>query len=191
MTENGSVTSYAYDLNNRLISQTTGNREINYTYDNNGNMLSKTVGASRNWTQRQPKLGLSLVGSGNGMETESADTPSTTLYTYNNRGQLKTIQTDNGQNAEYRYLANGLRASKTVNGVETRSIYSGSDIIMERDANKNETARYYRGLSLTARKAAGEAAEYYTRDPHGSITSLESRSYTPNRLCVKCCVSNI
>ena len=77
----------------------TGLGSRSYTYDNNGNMLSKTVGESRNWTQRQPKLGLSLVGSGNGVETESADT-ATTLYTNNNRGQLKTIQTDNGLNAE-------------------------------------------------------------------------------------------
>ena len=43
---------------------------------------------------------------------------------------------------------------------------------MESDGERQEKARYYRGLSLTARKAAGEAAEYYTRDPHRSITSL-------------------
>lgn len=161
MTENGAVTSYAYDLNNRLISQTTGNREINYTYDNNGNMLSKTVGASRNWTQRQPNLGLSLVGSGNGEASEDADT---VLYSYDVYNQLTGIQSNNGMNASYEYNVLGKRISKTVNGNRIKYLWYGENLAYDGNGTS-----YFFGSGIVGSKDNG-VYEFYLKDGHGSIT---------------------
>lgn len=41
-----SVTEYAYDLNDRLLTETKDGVTTSYRYDDNGNMLSKSDGTS-------------------------------------------------------------------------------------------------------------------------------------------------
>ena len=41
MTNNGNVTSYTYDLNNRLLQEVSGDEYTFYNYDNKGNLYSK------------------------------------------------------------------------------------------------------------------------------------------------------
>ena len=40
MNQNGTVTTYAYDANNRLLGETVGDTVTAYTYDANGNTLT-------------------------------------------------------------------------------------------------------------------------------------------------------
>ena len=40
----GYTTTYAYDANNRLTSETKDNVTTTYTYDNNGNTIGKAAG---------------------------------------------------------------------------------------------------------------------------------------------------
>jgi len=43
MVKNGTITTYTYNLNNQLVSETTGGVTSNYTYDLDGNLLNVKV----------------------------------------------------------------------------------------------------------------------------------------------------
>ncbi len=89
---NGVATNYTYDMLGRLIGEVSGASSKYYTYDNSGNRTKVIV-----------------------------DGVSQVLYTYNDKGQLATETTTNGETSEvktYAYDANGNLTAKT-EGIKT------------------------------------------------------------------------
>ena len=178
--ENGGIISqYTYDTNNRLLNETsaagTAEKKVNYSYDNNGNLIFKgtELYTDADGTE-QEEISLNISGSGTA-GGKIADAMAV-YYTYNARGQLTNVQTDNGVNASYAYDATGRRSSKTVNGKVTNHIWDGQNIVRETSGTGAETAKYYRGSRLVAQKA-GTAVSYYAYDTHGSVVSMNGQGY--------------
>ena len=122
--------------------------------------------------QEEIRLGISGSGTAGGKIADAM----AVYYTYNARGQLTNVQTDNGLDASYAYDATGRRSSKTVNGKVTNHIWDGQNIVRETSGTGAETAKYYRGSRLVAQKA-GTAVSYYTYDAHGSVVSMNGQGY--------------
>ena len=173
----GTICNYTYDLNNRLISDNDGIRTNSYTYDKNGNMTSRLSGELIDGERAVAESeSLDLFGIS---ETAAATTENSTAVTYGYDlfNRLKTVNTDDGLTASYKYHADGRRAEKTVNGVTSWQWWDGDNIIAEADADGAVTSRYYRGLDLAASKT-DNIVSYYSYDPHGSVVKLGTDSYT-------------
>ncbi len=85
----GVVTTYTYNDNDHLLTETENGIITSYVYDANGNTLTKTVGAA--------------------LDAE---------YTYSKDNRMLTANT-NGSSISYSYDAGGIRQSQTVDGVIT------------------------------------------------------------------------
>src|SRR5207244_657749 len=93
------TTTYTYDANDRLVTETTGGVETVVTYDANGNTLTR-VGAGR-----------------------------TEAYTWDAKGRMTAVDVTDGagtQRAEYDYDHAGLRVASRENGAETRFLLDTS-----------------------------------------------------------------
>ncbi len=92
---NGKVTSYAYDLFNRLLQVTQpGDVTTAYSYDLHGNLASVTDAEGH-------VTGYTYDDLGRLVQTDSPDT-GTTLYSYDETGNLR-FKIQNGKIVEYRY----------------------------------------------------------------------------------------
>lgn len=162
-TEAPFTTNYAYDKNNRLLSETKVLEQqtelTQYQYDPNGNMISKmgSMIASPSGAQ-----GVSI--SENGANTTAG------IYEYNGLNRLTSLFEDR-TTASYAYNVYGLRTSKTVNGKTTKYIWDGINIIAEADESGNVTSKYYRGMGLVYGEQGGEK-QYYLTNAHGDVDML-------------------
>ena len=172
LAKNQGMTSYTYDLNNRLLEETNAangvTRKVSYEYDPNGNILFKGTEEYADMTaDAQESLSMSEDG--------------TAWYTYDVDNRLVNLQrrNENGYlyEAEYRYDAAGRRSGKTVNGLVTNHIWDGDHIVYERDENKVPVGTFYRGLNLVAYKI-GTYVDYYLYDQKGSVTGGVNRTGT-------------
>lgn len=154
------VTSYTYDLNNRLRTETRieGNTTsiTDYRYDPNGNQISAMCSALAP-KETMPELNL----------TQTLD--GATLYRYDGFNRQTSVQT-NGMTASYTYLPNGLRHSKTVNGTMTEFVWDGNQTVLEL-VDGAVAAKYVRGLNLVA-SIVRNAGTYYLYNAHGDVTQL-------------------
>ena len=91
------VTEYAYDLNDRLITETKDGVTTFYSYDNNGNMLGKSDGTSV-VTQTFDLL--------NRM-TSFSDGETTASYTYN-PDNMRRSKTVNGVKTEHVWVGSDI-----------------------------------------------------------------------------------
>ena len=178
--ENGGIISqYSYDTNNRLLTETsvtgTTEKKVSYSYDNNGNLIFKgtELYTDADGTEQEE---ISLNISGSGITGSNIADAMAVYYTYNDRGQMTNMQTDNGVNASYTYDVTGRRSSKSVNGKVTNHIWDGQNIVRETDGTGAESAKYYRGTRLIAQKV-GTAVSYYTYDAHGSVVAMNGQGY--------------
>ena len=171
----GVTTSYTYDGNNRLLTETTGASSIGYAYDANGNTLSRTQGSA------------------------------TDTYTYDAQNRLvaANVQTNGPPRAvSYGYDADGLRTSKTIAGVTTSFLVDknrdfgqvvventggavttythGQEIISQTRAGAGTHFYQYDGQRSTRQltAAAGAVSDSYTYDAFG--VSLNATGATPN-----------
>jgi len=160
------VTTYTYDLNNRLLEETKGEDGATYItdyyYDGNGNTLSSI-----------PSVLTS--GTGTAEAALSEDLEDAVLYEYDGFNRQIKVQTGEAV-AEYTYLASGLRRSKTVDGVTTAHIWDGGNIIAD-EVNGTITNTYLRGVGLIATDLDGSRS-YYLCNAHGDVTSLTNSSGT-------------
>ncbi|MCL2281233.1 MAG: hypothetical protein FWC25_01045, partial [Dehalococcoidia bacterium] len=151
------VTSYLYDLNNRLIKETKGSSVITrYSYDDNGNQILKYYQTLQSSSNTPSSLALT---------THGLDT-----FTYNGLNQLIAVNIGDVE-AEYAYKSNGLRIAKTVDGITTKAIWDGSNISLELDDNSSVIAKYIRGLNLLASETSSGRI-YYLYNAHGDISQL-------------------
>ena len=138
------TTTYAYDSNNRLLSETkqtgSGQTVQNYTYDANGNTKSVQGGGSN------------------------------TTYQYNGFNRLVGL-TENGTNIQYAYNAAGLRTKKTVGGVVTGFVWDEGKTVMETNGSGGVTAQYLQGFRTISQQTA-QGRKYYGYNGHGDVVAL-------------------
>ncbi|WP_240419718.1 S8 family serine peptidase [Paenibacillus periandrae] len=189
---NGNKSEYAYDglKLNTLLHKKADETVINsysYGYDANGNMTSKVENGVP-YSFGYDKL--------DRIETSSQYNES---YTYNNRGNRATMQSDYAPIIEnvdysydasdrltqvapagnaavtYRYNGDGQLYERTENGITTRYYYDSGNLIAEGNVSGGVAslkARYIRGNGLAARAAADGSQAYYLSNGHGDIVEL-------------------
>ncbi len=141
------VTTYVYDNNDRLTTETTGGVTTAYTYDDNGNVLSRDDGTTH------------------------------VHYFWSANNQLAGIDTDGDgtMDVEYRYDAGGSRVAEIRGGQETRFLIDDSrqfaEAIEEYRPDGNLVVLYVYGRDLISQKR-GTTTSYYHVDGLGSTRAL-------------------
>ncbi|WP_048751296.1 RHS repeat-associated core domain-containing protein, partial [Crocosphaera watsonii] len=142
------VTTYSYNDNDWLLSETIGGVTTKYTYDNNGNNLTKI------------------------------NPDEQVTYTWNQENRLigaKVTNADGTTNLGYQYDANGVRVASTVNGVETRYLVDANrehaEVIEEYNPDGTTNVSYVYGLNLISAERGGEQS-YYVHDGHSGVRQL-------------------
>jgi RHS repeat-associated protein len=148
-TDNGVVTIYSYDANDRLLSETG----TTYTYDDNGNTLTRTTGAALtayayDFQNRLVQAALTSPGKN-----------TTTQYTYDADG-LRVQSVVNGSD-ETNYLVDGSQRNP--------------EVIEERASDGTLLASYCRGDDLISQHRNG-VASYYLYDGNMSTRQLSNLS---------------
>lgn len=99
-------------------------------------------------------------------------------FGYDNEKHLISASKD-GFSIQYKYDAMGRRIEKNVNcGTITRYIYSGQDLIEERDGNNNVTAKYIYagGIDNPVKVVRGANVYYFQKDAVGNVMALTNES---------------
>jgi len=162
MTANdGMVTNYTYDANNRLTKtiETLGStvKTSTYTYDKNGNTLKK-------WTEVKAPVG------GNPSGSLSETSPYVELYEYDLLNRMTYSNAENGE-AMYKYRPDGLRFSKN----DTVHIWDGANIVGD-VKNGTFSEVYVRGIGLVASKKSSTFS-YYQFNGHGDVVRHGTKTY--------------
>jgi len=209
-TDSRGITSYTYDVLNRLssVSEPSG-KVTSYTYDASGNRATQTVilGADTTittYTYDSLNRLLGTVTQLNGVATE------TVIYTYDNNGnqlsktstatidgipqtpvtdltntydlfnQLISTVTASGVNVINTYNGDGLRVGKSVNGSLTRYLYEYQRVVLEVNVLGDQTGCNVYGINLLTRQV-GVDTFLYMYNGHADVTALLSTS--GNCLC--------
>jgi RHS repeat-associated protein len=142
---NGVTTAYAYDANDRLLTEKVGTvTTVSYSYDNNGSTLTK------------------------------AENGVTTTYTWNDEKRMVSATVGTTTMAEYVYNDQGIRVVSKVNGVETRYLLDEgiiANVWEEYAPNGTVQAAYVYGNDLITQTQAGQTS-YYLVDGLGSTRLL-------------------
>ena len=165
------TTTYAYDANNRLLSETVGDTVTAYTYDANGNML--TVG--------DKFYAYNVRGQQSGI-FDSVEMMYDAALAY------------------YVYNPNGLRSVKMAGNRTKCFVYNGMNIVVEYEEEGAEYTEFFYGLNRT-HNSKGEIYLYnahgdvvqlvrdnavvasYTYDAFGNLTSQIGESDNPFLYC--------
>ncbi|MGD1908611.1 MAG: RHS repeat domain-containing protein [Leptolyngbyaceae cyanobacterium] len=142
------LTTYTYDDNDRLLTETTNGVTTTYSYDDNGNLISEI----------------------------SPDKQTTYIWSSENRLMGAEITDANGtQVIEYAYDADGVRVAKTVDGDETRYLIDANrqyaQVLEEYDANTGTEVAYTYGNELISQSRGG-VESVYLYDGHSGTRQL-------------------
>lgn len=147
MNRNGVITTYAYDTNDRLLTETSSAGTLTSTYDNNGNLKTH----------------------GNGTSTDA--------YTYDAENRLVSADVQTGANpglVSYTYDADGMRTSKTAGGVATTFLLdknrSYAQVVVETTGATIVTYAY--GNQLISQTRPGTGTHFYLSDGQLSTRQL-------------------
>jgi RHS repeat-associated protein len=138
------VTSYVYDNNDRLLTETNGSKITTSTYDNNGNNLTRGDGTSQ--TTNAWDIEHRLI--------QSVTDANTTIYQYDPNGVRVSSKT-NG--VETRYLVDSNRPHASV--------------VLEYNASGTPITEYTYGLNLISQERGG-VKSFYHADGLGSTRFL-------------------
>jgi len=159
--------NYTYDLNNRLLEESTDYYAKNetdvtkYVYDNNGNQIKK-IGYTTKGVNGSPSQ--DLVS-----ENELNNTYE--IYKYNEFNEMTSFESNKESKWEYAYLPNGLRYRKSNASNFDRFVWDrNGNIIAEMNNNKEYTNKYVRGNKLISKNDN----EYYSYDGHGSVVNISN-----------------
>ncbi|WP_240416786.1 S8 family serine peptidase [Paenibacillus periandrae] len=201
----GSLTSYTYEgVKLQTLTQNSGGGTNQYTYgyDGNQNMnsINGTLGARNPSAPFQESFtydDVNRIATASQSIQGQTPNPLQESYTYTNRGNRETMQTnrgvnisgdqyvydslnrlkqvikDGGSTISYSYNGDGLMVARTENGDTTKYYYDGNQIIAEGSASGAFKARTVRGLGLLARQD-NVAKGYYLSNGHGDVTELRS-----------------
>ena len=159
--------NYTYDLNNRLLEESTDYYAKNetdvtkYVYDNNGNQIKK-IGYITKGVNGSPSQ--DLVS-----ENELNNTYE--IYKYNEFNEMTSFESNKESKWEYAYLPNGLRYRKSNASNFDRYVWDrNGNIIAEMNGEGNLTSKYVRGNKLISKNDN----EYYSYDGHGSVVNISN-----------------
>lgn len=161
--------NYTYDLNNRLLEESTDYYAKNetdvtkYVYDNNGNQIKK-IGYITKGVNGSPSQ--DLVS-----ENELNNTYE--VYKYNEFNEMTSFESNKESKWEYAYLPNGLRYRKSNASNFDRYVWDrNGNIIAEMNGEGNLTNKYVRGNKLISKNGN----EYFGYDGHGSVVNISNES---------------
>ena len=163
--------NYTYDLNNRLLEESTDYYAKNetdvtkYVYDNNGNQIKK-IGYITKGVNGSPSQ--DLVS-----ENELNNTYE--MYKYNEFNEMTSFESNKEAVWYYAYLPNGLRYRKHKNNYNNSDWFvwdRNGNIIAEMNNNKEYTNKYVRGNKLISK----DGNEYFGYDGHGSVVNISDES---------------
>lgn len=163
--------NYTYDLNNRLLEESTNYYSKNktdvtkYVYDNNGNQIKK-IGYITKGVNGSPSQ--DLVS-----ENELNNTYE--IYKYNEFNEMTSFESNKEAVWYYAYLPNGLRYRKHKNNYNNSDWFvwdRNGNIIAEMNNNKEYINKYVRGNKLISKNDN----EYYSYDGHGSVVNISNES---------------
>ena len=161
--------NYTYDLNNRLLEESTDYYAKNetdvtkYVYDNNGNQIKK-IGYITKGVNGSPSQDLVL-------ENELNNTYE--IYKYNEFNEMTSFESNKESKWEYAYLPNGLRYRKSNASNFDRYVWDrNGNIIAEMNGEGNLTSKYVRGNKLISK----DGNEYFGYDGHGSVVNISNES---------------
>jgi RHS repeat-associated protein len=144
-TVNGVTTTYAYDANDRLLTEKVGTATTaSYSYDDNGSTLTK------------------------------AENGVTTTYTWNDEKRMVSATVGNITTAEYTYNDQGIRVASKLNGVETRYLLDEgitANVWEEYAPNGAVQTSYVYGSDLMTQTQVTQTS-YYLVDGLGSTRLL-------------------
>jgi RHS repeat-associated protein len=146
------TTTYSYNDNDWLISQTHGGRQTQYTYDSNGSVLSKFQSASDR-----------------------------TTYTWNLDHRLAEVQVVSGtetHRSTYAYDADGNRVRQTVDGASTHYLLDVnrglSQVAAEYNSQGVQASYTYAGGIISQVK--GSTTSYNINDGHSGVRFITSNT---------------
>jgi len=151
MDRDGTVTTYAYDANDRLLSETTGGVATAYAYSNNGNLLTRTTGGTID------------------------------AYDYDAENHLTSADVDSGGNpglVSFTYDADGIRTSSTAGGVTTTFLTDKSTELAQVLVEKAGVAvvTYAYGHDLIRQTRPGSGTRFYQYDGQLSTRQLSDET---------------
>ena len=190
--EHGSITSYTYDAESRLLSVVTPQTAQYYEYDGMGQVVRQTdaVGNTQNMTYDE--LGHLTKKSGiNGLTDYEYDTEghkiaehdangNTNTWSYDKQGRIERHTDLGGHHTEYTYNTNGLlQTEKSSTGKDIRYIYNADGQVREyADLRHKETAKYtYDIEGNVASKITGRYGDWINEIDHYQYDALGRMSH--------------
>ncbi|MGR9052538.1 MAG: RHS repeat-associated core domain-containing protein [Gammaproteobacteria bacterium] len=142
-------TIYAYDIDDRLLSDTLNGETYNSEYDANGNLVARILDANNSerffWDSEDRLIGADINRAG--VTTQSA----------------------------YRYDADGIRVAQIVNGSETRYLNDinrrYAQVLEEYSPGQLADVRYIYAQDLLAQNRNGNVS-FYDQDGHSGVRAL-------------------
>jgi RHS repeat-associated protein len=176
------VTGVKYDVDDPTVgytSATNPSRTVTYNYDALGNRTSvvdngnSTSYSINNLNQYTSVAGTNLTYDTRGNLT--GDGVWTFGYDYENH---LVSAAKSGMTVNYAYDALGRRISKTVNGTTTRYVYSGDNLVEERDGSGAPLAKYVyeEGIDRPVKVIIGANAYWFQLDASGNVAALVNAS---------------
>ena len=172
----GTIT-YAYDSRGNRISMQTDSSVTTYTYDLDNKLLSsaETVNGSTAVT--------TYTYDQNGSLTQKQTPEKTYTYAYNPLGTLASVTDSTGSAAYYTYDGNNIRQSKRIVSGEsdatTQYINDGGNVIAEITGEKTQT--YIRGKRLIAMQDEDGAWSIFGNNYRGDVERVQRGSYSNGR----------
>ena len=173
----GEVTTYEYDLNNRLvnaekafISPNPYKETTSYYYDPNGNTVTSVMETSDTYHSFTDNYHIAEITDSFGSAWDGYEF---TRYEYDVFGRL-TYFKNGSHEAEYTYNPDDMRSGKTVDGRTNEYVWDGDEIAAEFDYS-NDTVilqKYIYGLDRVLMEGPNSANVYYQQNSHGDTVTL-------------------
>lgn len=178
MTTTGGTWQYEYDATGQMTGVIPPNGvRSTATYDPEGNRLSTNDGGTvtpytiNNLNQYTTVGAATYTYDADGNIETRTDASGVTRYQWDAENRLIRVTAPNNQVWQYQYDGQGNRTAVTHNGITTRSLYEGTDLVAEYNAQGNLVSRYTHGAGLIARTDTSGAA-YYAFDMTGNTRQI-------------------
>jgi RHS repeat-associated protein len=187
------LTTYRYDVVDRLEETTAGGRLTIYTYDAVSNRLSEhrtslsdgSVAVDRSYAynprnqltelrdELDPTLSVTFGYDANGNRTSQSTSTSTTTYVYDSRNQLRRLTQGGSSLGEFLYDWQGLRVRKQTLSETRHYVYDDQSVLLTTDDTGTIDSHYIYGPGhLLALDHVTQGPQYYLFDALGSVVGL-------------------
>jgi RHS repeat-associated protein len=176
---------FTYDALDRLVAAQGDYGSLSYSYDPAGNRLScNNITYSNNNMNEllSTSDGLTFTYDDAGNMLTMYDDGNTWSYTYDSRNQLVEVRKNQQVLAQYAYDGDGKRIKKTEwddslqSHLTTVYVYSGNDIVFEKNVTTGKEATYIYGQNQRIAKKVDDLVDYYHTDYSGSTRLITDES---------------